>query len=343
MADDKGSKKPPPLMGATAIRPPEREGMEKYTYILYDPKSGKYLTRTPKSWALIILFYCIYYSCLAGFWAAAMKIFLTTIDLDKPRWTLSDSIIGTNPGIGVRPSQVVDELDSGIYLVDLNFNGGATDDANNATLVGSEGYALRMKEFFKVYEENDENRNARTVCSGGNDDYHKDAATYCTFDKTLLGDCAEYPYGYGKDNFKPCVFLKMNRIWNLEPKPITAESTIDESVKALDTDKFLEKISNLGYPEQIFVHCLGEYAADQEILDGKLTHFPENGVIYKKYFPFNKKVMKENALVALQFNGLENMKGRLLHVICKAFYDGVKHSKKDKAGLVKFNMLLDEK
>ena len=95
-------------------------------------------------------------------------------------------------------------------------------------------------------EENDENRNARTVCSGGNDDYHKDADTYCTFDKTLLGDCAEYPYGYGKDNFKPCVFLKMNRIWNLEPKPITAESTIDQSVVDLDTDKFLGKIENLG-------------------------------------------------------------------------------------------------
>ena len=59
MADDK-SGKPPPLMGATAIRPPERVGAEKYTYILYDPKNGTILTRTPKSWALIILFYCVY-------------------------------------------------------------------------------------------------------------------------------------------------------------------------------------------------------------------------------------------------------------------------------------------
>lgn len=343
MADDKGSKKPPPLMGATAIRPPEREGMEKYTYILYDPKNGTFLTRTPKSWGLIMLFYCIYYSCLAGFWMAAMKIFLTTIDLDKPRWTLSDSIIGTNPGIGTRPSQMEEEVDSGIYLVDLKFaSAEEADDPNNATLAGSKGYALRMKEFFKVYEENDENRDARTVCSGGDDDYHKDVGTYCTFDKSLLGSCAEYPYGYDKDNFKPCVFLKMNRIWNLEPKPIKVDSTIDQSVKDLDTDDFLGQIRKLGYPEQIFIHCLGEYAADQEILDGKIKHFPENGVIYKKYFPFNKKVMKENALVALQFSGLENTKGRLLHVICKAFYDGVIHSKKVKAGLVKFNMLLDE-
>jgi len=31
-------KQPPPLMGATAIRPPDRVGAEKYTHILYDPK-----------------------------------------------------------------------------------------------------------------------------------------------------------------------------------------------------------------------------------------------------------------------------------------------------------------
>ena len=69
-----GDNAPPPLMGATAIRPPERKGAEAYTYLLYDPKNGTILTRTPKSWGLIILFYCIYYSCLAAFWLACMKI-----------------------------------------------------------------------------------------------------------------------------------------------------------------------------------------------------------------------------------------------------------------------------
>jgi len=242
-------KQPPPLMGATAIRPPERVGAEKYTYLLYDPKNGTILTRTPKSWGLIILFYCIYYSCLAAFWLACMKIFLTiqiqdpsALDTAKPTWTEGQSIIGVRPGIGIRPVQTYEEVDSGIFDLDWVSIPGSDDtaqqnldeeykkfkeehgieDKDNKWMMenmlmskdyaGSKGYAYRAFQFFKVYRDNVANNNGEEFdsCAADTEGYRKDLKSFCRFKQSSLGSCQSFPYGYSKDAFNPCIFVKMN-------------------------------------------------------------------------------------------------------------------------------------
>jgi len=74
MADTK-----PAVLGATAFKPVERHGWEAVRYLIHNPETGEFFTRTPKSWALITVFYLIYYSLLACFWAAMLTIFLQTI------------------------------------------------------------------------------------------------------------------------------------------------------------------------------------------------------------------------------------------------------------------------
>lgn len=90
------------LLGAVAIKPPgwDRTGLEAFRYFLYDPDNGTILSRTPKSWALITIFYTIYYSCLAAFWYACLLIFFTTLPVaeDGPKWQQAGSLIGINPG-----------------------------------------------------------------------------------------------------------------------------------------------------------------------------------------------------------------------------------------------------
>lgn len=54
--------------------------------MLWDPKTGAILTRTPGSWAKIILFYCIYYSLLAGFWIGCLQMFFLTLPENEPRY-----------------------------------------------------------------------------------------------------------------------------------------------------------------------------------------------------------------------------------------------------------------
>jgi len=385
-------KQPPPLMGATAIRPPDRVGAEKYTHILYDPKNGTILTRTPKSWGLIILFYCIYYSCLAAFWLACMKIFLTiqiqdpsVLDTAKPTWTKGDSIIGVRPGIGIRPLQTYEEVDSGIYELDMGDvpdEGqmvkdyaaykvkNLIDDAEDKyimdyllTVKGSKGYAYRTAAFFKVYSENKKN-NVGKLCGDGDVDshgYRKPSVDLCQFDISTLDACNKYPYGYStKDGFKPCVFVKMNRIMDLKPPPITSESKADESItKDAPTAKIFEAIKKADKKDRVYINCEGSYPADKEGVainvfpsaglsvqddDGNAVPLKGLGYIPLKYFPYSqfRKGGNESPMIAVQFSGLENAKGRLVHVMCKAFFDGVIHSKKDKAGLVQFEVFLNE-
>merc|ERR1711971_634455 len=94
-------------LGGTAIKPVgwDRTGWEAFQYMLWNPDTGEILTRTPLSWLKITVFYCIYYCFLAGFWIACLNVFFATLPEahDGPRWLKEDSIIGVNPGVGLRP------------------------------------------------------------------------------------------------------------------------------------------------------------------------------------------------------------------------------------------------
>merc|ERR1712110_747050 len=99
-----GAQEPIPI-GCSAIKPVERHGLEALKHFLYDPDTGAILSRTPKSWALITIFYIINYSCLAAFWCLCLFIFFQFIDNDQPRWQQENSLIGRSPALGVRPGQ----------------------------------------------------------------------------------------------------------------------------------------------------------------------------------------------------------------------------------------------
>jgi sodium/potassium-transporting ATPase subunit beta len=45
----------------------------------------------------------IFYAVLAGFFAAMLAVFYQTLDSEKPKWKLTEGLIGNNPGLGFRP------------------------------------------------------------------------------------------------------------------------------------------------------------------------------------------------------------------------------------------------
>lgn len=51
----------------------------------------------------ILLFYLVFYIGLAGFFAGLLAVFYQTLNFERPKWMLAESIIGTNPGLGFRP------------------------------------------------------------------------------------------------------------------------------------------------------------------------------------------------------------------------------------------------
>lgn len=313
MADNK-----PAVLGGTAIKPKERHGWEAVRYILHNPETGEYLTRTPKSWALIFIFYVIYYSCLAAFWAAMLMIFFTTLPEGQPKWIGAESLIGTTPGVGLKPEQTDARIDSSM----IQFNYEKEEDGD--VIAGWGGWAQRSTEFLSKYD--DDRQTGHKACSAG------DGATdtqACKFDKPLLGPCASGNHGY--DEGKPCIFLKLNRIFGVTNTPLDPANLPEDLPENLKSH--IQNAENL---DQVWVDCHGEYPGDIEAL-GEIEYFPYTRGFPNYFFPFKKQDGYVGPLVAVRFPDLKK-DGRLLHVECRAWAQNIGYDKRDRIGISHFEL-----
>ena len=64
----------PETLGVTAIKPKVRDGWDAVRHLVYDRETGAFFSRTPKSWALITLFYIAFYAGLAAFWFGLLEV-----------------------------------------------------------------------------------------------------------------------------------------------------------------------------------------------------------------------------------------------------------------------------
>lgn len=308
MADKK-----PEILGATAFKPVERKGWEAIKYFVHNPETGEYFTRTPKSWLLIFIFYVIYYSCLAAFWAGMLAIFLTTLSDDQPKWQHENSIIGTSPGLGLKPAQAPKFIDSSM----ISFNADSEDDTD--TMQGYGGWVDRYTGFLKAYKEDTKG----VACS------HENGASkdqVCKFNLADLGNCGTGSYGY--DNGNPCIVLKLNKIYGLELNPYE-EAELSEDLGM--SKELIEHIKAQPDKKQVWVECRGENPADVEALKGKIKYFPSSQGFPTYYFPYLNQDGYKSPLVAVQFEGIE--RNRLVHIECRAFADGIGYNRRDRIGI----------
>merc|ERR1712106_90104 len=205
-------------------------------------------------------------------------------------------------------------------------------------------YAVRMENNFKKYYNIVDDGHPLELC--GENTLRKEGDPACQFDMAQLGDCQNSPYGFvteGEEgNINPCIFLKLNKIYGWEPTPLTWE-TIEKYPSDYEdmTDELKEIIKNTEDPDQIWMDCKGRYAADKEVLD--MDFFPESQGIPIKYFPFQGgKYEPPLVAVRLNMNQDNTPTGQLIHVQCKAWFEGVKHASREKAGMVMFEVILNE-
>lgn len=346
----KGQGPAPENLGGTAIKPEgwDRTGMEAFQYFLYNPKTGEILSRTPLSWFKITAFYIVYYSCLAGFWLACLNIFFLTLPANTmgPKWTQDSSLIGVNPGVGLRPQNADKKIDSQMFVLkkaDINTvptNAGRDDEGEGEL---NADYAARMKKFLEVYSE--------PIGDG-----------YKAFPLSELGECQNEPYGFVATSDgepkptitppAPCIFVKFNKIWGWDPKnlePLSEDPRFNENEE--DKTRFPKAVidkynANGAGNKDIIVNCHGRYAADKEALSN-MQYFPATQVISADYFPYlgGKDISGNNyhsPLVAIKITPTPETIGQLIHVECRAYYFGVVHDTKDKMGLVQFEVLIKD-
>lgn len=289
-------------------KPGEKGKLASFCEFLYDGKNGTVLGRTGKSWFEITVFYIIFYSCLAGFFAINLAIFLQTLDPKWPRYYGKGSIIGINPGLGYQPW-----IKSNAESTLIRFN------PNN-----NESYAKYtdvLNAFWSRYNKSGE---GLRTCTGSqtNRDNVTDA---CVFDLDVFEKNGCHPPYFGFDKGQPCIVLTLNKLIAWEPVGYPDNSTpsaLPPKVKA-------------AYNGDVAVACEGEYFADQENI-GELEYIPPSG-ISKTFFPY--KVMKsyQQPFAMVKFKSLT--KGVLVEVECKAYAYNIVHDRPNRLGMIHFEIL----
>ncbi|XP_026861657.2 sodium/potassium-transporting ATPase subunit beta-3b [Electrophorus electricus] len=164
---------------------------------IYNPRTREFLGRTASSWALIFLFYVVFYGFLAGMFSLTMWVMLQTLDDYTPRYR--DRV--ANPGLTIRPR-----------FLEITVNRSSPQQYSE--------YVQSLEDFLQEY--NDTVQEQNELCHVG--DYFlqnngDEVKKVCSFKRSQLRQCsglADTTFGYAEG--QPCVLLKMNRVIGLMPR-----------------------------------------------------------------------------------------------------------------------------
>ncbi|XP_069042867.1 sodium/potassium-transporting ATPase subunit beta-2a isoform X1 [Lepisosteus oculatus] len=243
--------------------------LDEWKGFVWNPRTHEFLGRTASSWALILVFYLVFYTFLTGLFCLTMWVLLQTVDDYKP--TYQDRL--ATPGLMIRPKCEALEIDYDIakteswddYITALD---SFLAPYNNSIQVANNDHCTPGQYF--IQEDSGEVRN--------------NPKRSCQFNRTELGSCSgleDRTYGY--QNGTPCVFIKLNRVIGM--KPGSGESPyVTCGAKRYKVGK-------------------DEWKEDSDKI-GMLAYFPPNGTFNLMYFPYYGKKAQVNysqPLVAVKF------------------------------------------
>jgi sodium/potassium-transporting ATPase subunit beta len=328
------------------------------SYTFYDAKAGTFLGRTPTSWASIIIFYIIFYASLAAFWCICFYVFYLTLNMDKPKYQLEESLIGTNPGLGFRP--MPDPNKSPDSTLIWFRQGQGVNDAD---------YKFWTRQLEKIAAEIETGNT-----TAGSKNLHSCSFTNgrratedraCQVENTNFQDCtANNQFGYRLG--EPCVLIKLNKIYGWVPQPYGYRDNGVFDLKILEEDlrseqkekrmplKLAEQIysyaTNIKIPNHleletyrrgvlstVWISCDGENVADTENI-GPILYFPMPGIA-GYYFPYMKQQGYQSPFIFVQFK--RPHPGVVINVECKAFAKNVKPDKMMRLASTHFELLID--
>lgn len=294
-----------------------------FKYLFYNPKEGSFFGRTPASWSRLLLFYLIFYAVLAGLFAICMQGLFAALNDKEPRWKLDRSIIGTNPGLGFRP--LSEETERGSVI---KFN------TKNAS--DSDYWKGLLDEFLEPYLD------SRKLPNQGK------KQKYCDFNTTLginevcavgiehFANCTP-KHSYGYLNAAPCIFLKLNKIFDWEPEYYDNINELPEEMPQ-DLKDHIKKLP-VAERKQVWISCKGQHDYDDENV-GPIEYVPSRG--FPSYFyPYRNVQDYLSPLVAVRFP--RPKVSELVSVECRAWAKNIIYSGslRDRKGSVTFQILLD--
>ena len=175
---------------------------------IWNGETKEFMGRTGSNWAKIGLFYLIFYGFLAGFFAAMLAIFLSTLNpVDGEGGPTLTQFIKNQPGL-TRLDQTNGRLPTSYNISDTKLQ---------------ERYRDLVKNFLKGY--NDTNFYSNDTCDPANLSGTPAGKKPCRFNTSLLADCSgDTDSTFGLAKGRPCIFIRINKVFNWVPEPPIAGS-----------------------------------------------------------------------------------------------------------------------
>lgn len=306
-------------------KPPSMSVRQSMKTFLWNRETRAFMGRTASSWAKIGLFYLIFYGVLAALVAICYWVFSQTIDPRAPKWKLDRSLIGTNPGLGFRPMPP----DANVESTLIWFKG--SDENNYMKWVNA------TAEFLADYRKPGSAPGRGEHISSCDYGRGPPRDEYCIVSVDDWVPCVRKNY-YNYHKSGPCVFLKLNRIYDWVPEFYNDPANLPEEMpRDLKSHIAEKKATSPKELDTIWVSCEGENPADKENV-GPIRYVPKQG-FPGYYFPFRNVEGYLSPLVAVVFE--RPQPGILINVECKAWARNIKHGRHDRIGSVHFELLVD--
>jgi sodium/potassium-transporting ATPase subunit beta len=293
-------------------KPTIKQRLSSFGTFLYDSSKGTVLGRGPRSWCEITTFYVIFFACLAGFFAATMAGFYQTIDEKQPRLQGESSLLRANPGMGYEP---MPDIDTTLIYARMP----QTDNKE---------YVKSINKVLQSYKA----ENLDNVDCTGEMNVRLDEKVACAVDYDNLTRGCNEENAYGMAEGKPCILLKLNRIYDWVPRVWTEEEFKSANPVA---DSFKANYT----ADKIWIDCHGENPADNDNLGlDDVEYFPQQGFPLA-YYPYKNQKDYRSPLVFVKFNGVAHHLALMIE--CKALAKNIAVDRSEKEGGVHFELLVD--
>lgn len=278
--------------------------LEAVRLFFWDPRTKTCLGRTGDSWLKIIAFYIALYAILAAVWSMFFYMFQQTISDRYPKWQLEESLIGANPGLGFRPQNPPSRVDSALISYRIGPNG---------------DHEHWIKDLNRYLETN--SRRNSTFKQDCSPDRAPDA--YCPFDMSGIPPECSAALNYSFDSGKPCILIKVNRIYGWRPQPY------EKRPPNYPKDAQFT-------PNAIQITCDGQNDFDKEHI-GPIAYHPS--YVEAKYYPFLNQPGYQSPFIMVHFK--QPTYNRLIYVECKAWAKNIEHDRVNRRGSISFELFIE--
>lgn len=262
---------------------------------IWNSEKKEFFGRTASSWAKILTFYFVFfYPLLFAFWYFMMFVLFQTLSNHEPKYKLEKSVIGSIPALGYRPNPPMpaNTLKTGVIWFDPN------------KTESYEAWVSSLNTFLEPYYNK---QDGAVSCSR---DKHTTKNRICSVDVKADSETCTKDSEFGYPDGKPCVLVKLNRIYGWIPKSF-GEEEIPADLKSHLNETFEKDL--------VYVTCDGETKEDRANV-GEIVYRPKRG-IPSYYYPFTNQKGYLSPFIFIQFRSIK--RGEVVEVRCRAWYKNI--------------------